>query len=108
VHTGRVVRVDAPDDSALSHGVVAADRSSALMAWVQVDLADRRAARTMTVPGLDPGARYRVTQVGPRAPGGAAWPVDGAEFSGAVLATVGLPVPAARPLTIFLVALQQV
>ncbi|HEY2175774.1 MAG TPA: alpha-galactosidase [Mycobacteriales bacterium] len=108
VHTGRVVRVETSDDSALSHGVVAADRSSALMAWVQVDLADRGAARTMTVPGLDPGARYRVTQVGPRGPGAAAWPVDGAEFSGAVLATVGLPVPAARPLTIFLVALQQV
>jgi alpha-galactosidase len=103
-----VVRVETSDDSALSHGVVAADRSSALMAWVQVDLADRGAARTMTVPGLDPGARYRVTQVGPRGPGAAAWPVDGAEFSGAVLATVGLPVPAARPLTIFLVALQQV
>ena len=37
IHTGRVVRVDTPDDTAWMHGVVASDRSAALMSHVQLD-----------------------------------------------------------------------
>ncbi len=105
LHTGRMVRVDTPDDTAWIHGVVAADRSSALMAHVQIGESARDRSATMTVPGLEPERRYRVTRVGPDSGGFAP---DGLEVSGAVLATVGMPMPPARPLTVVLVALQQV
>src|SRR5712691_11215305 len=37
IHSGRVVRIDTPDDTAWMHGVVAADQSAALMSYVQLD-----------------------------------------------------------------------
>jgi len=46
-HSGRVLRIDTPDDTAWMHGVVAADRSAALLSYVQLGL---RAARAMAEP----------------------------------------------------------
>ncbi len=65
IHSGRVVRLDTPDDSAWMHGVVAADQSAALMCYVQLDGPRSDQAAAMRIPGLDPARRYRVTEVTP-------------------------------------------
>ena len=54
IGSGRVVRLDTPDDTAWMHGVVASDGSAALMSYVQLDepVSDQPAA--LRVPGLDP------------------------------------------------------
>ena len=103
LHSGRVVRLETPDDTAWINGVVAADQSAALMSYAQLDEPNSDQPVALRVPGLDPTRRYRVTDVtpgehrsrgsritGPRIPG--------VEVSGAALAEIGLAVPAQRTL----------
>jgi alpha-galactosidase len=108
IHSGLVRRVDTPDDTAWMHGVVAADRSAALMSYVQLEPPSHDRPGALRLRGLDPGRQYRITDVTPgergaRSPdqaslrGRAALP--GAEVSGAVLADVGLDIAVRRPLT---------
>jgi alpha-galactosidase len=104
IHSGRMVRLDTPDDTAWMYGVVAADAATALMSYVQLDEPRNDQPAALRVPGLAPGRRYRVTEVtpGPRPPRrpGLGEPRSGrAEVSGAALAEVGLAIPAQRPLT---------
>jgi alpha-galactosidase len=104
IHSGRVYRADRPDDTAWIHGVVAADRTAALLSYVQLDEPRQVMPVALRVPGLDPARRYRVTNVTPagresrpvRRPPAA---VADAEMSGAALAEIGLAIPAQRPLT---------
>jgi alpha-galactosidase len=105
-----VRRVDTPDDTAWLHGVVAADGSAALMCYVQLEPPPHGRPAALRLPwlagpGLDPGRRYRVSDVTPGAPA-VRWPrptgdeiLATAEVTGAVLAEVGLDRPAVRPLT---------
>jgi alpha-galactosidase len=105
IHSGRVIRLDMPDDAAWVHGVVAADQSAALMSYVQLAPARHSRPGRLRVPGLDPGRRYLLTNVTPadrgsgppsrRAPAA----IVGAELSGAALAGIGLEILAQRPLT---------
>jgi len=115
LHSGRVVRVDVPDDTMLIHGVVAADRSAALMSYVQLDESAHTRAAALRVPGLDPARDYRVTDVtpgagpagrgtspGPAGPGAAGAAASstaaaGIVASGAVLGAIGMAVPVRRP-----------
>ena len=107
LHSGDVVHADHPDAAATVHGVVAADRSEALMAYVSLT---SRAAETpgpAPLPGLDPVADYRVDLVDTggepwtkqqAAPGW--WPQPGAAgpvLPGAFLGRVGLPMPVLGP-----------
>ncbi|HEY2693467.1 MAG TPA: alpha-galactosidase [Streptosporangiaceae bacterium] len=100
IHTGRVVRVDTPDDTAWMHGVVAADGSAALVSYVQLDEPASDQPAALRVPGLDPARRYRVTEV---TPGERLLRRAGqeplAEASGAALAGIGLAIRAQQPLT---------
>jgi alpha-galactosidase len=119
IHSGLVRRVDTPDDTAWLHGAVAADGSAALMSYVQLEPPPhgRPAALRLPwlgLPGLDLGRRYRVTDVTPgeRA---SRWPwragdevLPAAEVPGAVLAGVGLDLPAVRPLTAVVVFVEAV
>jgi alpha-galactosidase len=105
LHTGRVIRVDLPDETAWAHGVVAADRSAALLSYVQLDEPRHRRPAAVRVPGLDARRDYDVADVTP-GPGPsalpshhAAAPVAATRMSGAALAQIGLAVPARRPLT---------
>jgi alpha-galactosidase len=104
LHSGRMVRVDSPDPAIWMHGAVAGDGSQAVFAYVQLDeqVAD---PVPFTVPGLDPGRRYRATRLLPTA---TSWAADGMVLSGAVLADVGLPAPARAPCTANLVHLAAV
>ncbi len=103
IHGGRVVRLDTPDDTAWMYGVVAADRSAALMCYVQLDEPRSDQPAALRVPGADPGRRYRITDVTPgerparRADLGDNR-ITGAEVSGRALASIGLAIPAQRAL----------
>ncbi len=109
---GRCAAWTRRSDAIWVHGVVAADRSAAVMAYVQLDEVghDPLAFR---VPGLDPARRYRVRVIEPAAapsrvaitPDGPSdpWRGDGLVLSGAVLASVGLPAPRRWAVTALLV-----
>jgi alpha-galactosidase len=103
IHSGRVVRLETPDDTAWMHGVVAADQSAALMSYVQLDQPRNDQPAAMRVPELDPVRRYRVTDVTPGAglssrSGLADGRIACVEVSGAALAEIGLAIPAQRTL----------
>ncbi len=94
IHSGRVVRLETPDDTAWMHGVVSADASAALMSYVQLDEPRNVQPAAMRVPGLDPQRRYRVTDLTPSRVGVANEPIGSVEASGAALAGIGLAIPA--------------
>jgi alpha-galactosidase len=109
IHSGRVSRADAPDGTALMHGVVAAGGGAALMSYVQLDEPTRTQAVALRVPGLDPVRLYRVTDVTPEraAPGPAAVPVTtGGLVSGALLGEIGVAIPVQRPHTAVILFIQ--
>ena len=104
VHSGRMVRLETPDDTAWMYGVVSGDQSRALMCYAQLDEPTNDQPVAMRVPGLDPVRRYRVTDVTPgvrlaRREGLADGGIPGVEVSGAALAEIGLAIPAQRTLT---------
>ncbi|GII77063.1 alpha-galactosidase [Sphaerisporangium rufum] len=108
LHTGEVVRADHPDPAAWVHGVVAADRSQAVFAYVQLATSVTERPAPIRPPGLDPDAEYTVQAI-PGAVSGPAghWPEWAARrprLTGRALATVGLAAPryADRPGTAFL------
>jgi alpha-galactosidase len=107
LHSGEVVRADGDEPGERLHGVVAADRSAAVFAFVQ--LATGRSTRPgiRPLPGLDPARRYRVTLPAgipaPRMLPAAAPPWmeaaggEGLETTGAVLSGAGLSMPVLAP-----------
>jgi alpha-galactosidase len=116
LHSGRTVRLDVVDDTALAHGVIAADRRSALLAYVQLEESDSVRGVELRIPGLVPEQRYQVRWEGPfrpNAPSRAqrldpAGPTGGVPVTGAVLAEVGLFMPRRRPETIQLIHVEAV
>ena len=107
LHTGRTVRLDLTDPAVLAHGVIAADRRSALLAHVQLDESSSDRGVVLRVPGLDPALRYAPTWAGPADPSplDPAGPTGGQSLSGAALARSGLWLARCRPETIRLIAL---
>jgi alpha-galactosidase len=103
---GDLVRMDGYDDRIMVHGVVAADRSRALIAMVSLDSLYPDPPGRLRFRGLDPERLYRVRPV---FPGGAPparavvppqwWGSDarGGVFSGAALDHVGAACPRAHP-----------
>ena len=111
IHAGRTIRLDTPDDTAWMHGVIAADRSAALMSYVQLDEPRGDQPAALRVPGLDPARRYRLTDVTPgerlpRRAGLAGDPIPRAEATGGALAGIGLAIPAQRALTALVVLVE--
>jgi alpha-galactosidase len=113
LHSGRVVRVDTSDPAVLAHGVVAADRRSALIAHVQLDESTHNRGVVLRVPGLEPDLGYRCTWASPVDPGRVsgspnldpAGPSGGAAVTGADLNRIGLWMPRRRPEQVQLIAL---
>ncbi len=104
LHGGDVVRIDHGDPHAFVHGVLARDRRSALIAYVQLTTAQAQLPRPVRIPELDPDRRYRVELLA--APGRRAgdWlthgslPVqDGLELTGRQLAAHGVRLPVVSP-----------
>ncbi len=113
LHSGRVVRPESPDPAVLLHGVVAADRSEALIAHVQVDESAHNRGVTVRLPGLASDATYDLAWEGPVATKEtsmsvapfASGPTAGAPRTGHDLATRGFWMPRLRPETVTLVRL---
>ncbi len=113
LHSGRVVRPESSDPTVLMHGVVAADRSEALVAHVQLDEPAHNRGVWMRLPGLDPAASYDARWEGPvdhvaasmSSPLPPAGPTDGTVVTGSALARTGLWFPRRRPETVTLVHL---
>ncbi|WP_445257752.1 alpha-galactosidase [Nocardioides aurantiacus] len=111
LHSGRVVRPESPDPTVLLHGVVAADRSEALLAHVQLDEPSHNRGVFVRVPGLDPAASYALAWEGEvdhawtsmSSPLAQAGPTDGVPVTGRLLATRGYWVPRRKPETVTLV-----
>ncbi|KQX70008.1 alpha-galactosidase [Angustibacter sp. Root456] len=109
LHSGDVVRGDLPDDGALLHGVVARDRSEAVLAYVRLTTAPGAHPGLVRLPGLDPLRQYDVSvvrELGEPATVEAAGPGwwDGTGGSngtvslpGSVLGAVGLTMPVLAP-----------
>ncbi|MGI8664507.1 MAG: alpha-galactosidase [Jatrophihabitans sp.] len=118
LHGGRLVRVDSPEDAHWIHGVLAHDRSEAVMAYVQLDETVHDPG-PLLVPGLAPQRQYLARRLLPdTGPAGdlsdgvgdlsdsvGDWPGEGCRLSGAALATIGLPAPGRRPLSALIVHL---
>ena len=115
LHTGRVVRPDSPDPTVLLHGVVASDRSEALVAHVQLDEPSHNRGVFVRVPGLEPDATYDLTWEGPvehrlvsmSSPLPEHGPTDGVPVTGRSLATRGYWIPRRKPETATLVHLRR-
>jgi alpha-galactosidase len=116
LHSGRVVRPDSSDPTVLLHGVVAADRSEALLAHVALDESAHNRGVWVRVPGLDDGATYQLAWEGPvstravsmSAPLAETGPTGGVEVLGRSLRTQGFWVPRRRPETVTLVRVTRV
>ncbi len=137
LHSGDVVRADLPHDCAVLHGVVSADQSEAVLAYVQLQTSpDLQPGRTR-LPGLDPGRVYDVRmrpEIGPTStlqlrppgwlvpsegspqwipdgtPGGPALGVDAPSLRlpGSFLTDVGIAMPVLTPASAILLQLRAV
>ncbi len=116
LHGGRVVRPDSSDPTVLLHGVVAADRSEALLAHVALDESAHNRGVAVRVPGLMPEASYRLAWEGPVSPAAVsmssplpeAGPTAGVDVTGEALRTRGFWIPRRRPETVTLVRIERV
>ena len=116
LHAGRVVRPESSDPAVLLHGVVAADRSEALLAHVAVDESAHNRGVAVRVDGLAPEAAYRLAWEGPvsqsavsmSAPLPDLGPTAGVDVTGEVLRTRGFWIPRRRPETVTLVRVERV
>ncbi|MBG6059041.1 alpha-galactosidase [Cryobacterium sp. MP_M5] len=113
LHSGRMVRVDQPDDTSFVHGVVAQDGAEALFAYVQLAAACGSNPARFLLPGLDPDTRYRVRMLEPAGTSGVVqmkappWTTDGVEATGLALALVGLRPPILLPENAILIELER-
>ncbi len=114
IATGRMVRMDHPDPSAQVTGVVAQDGSRALFCWATLASSASEVPVPVRFGGLDPERRYRVELALPLGPdalnqrSGVAWTDTAPVVLGAVLATIGLPMPILNPEQALLIALTAV
>ena len=113
LHSGRLVRPVSTDPSVLLHGIVAADRSQALIAHVALDESEHNRGVQVRVPGLDPAARYALTWEGPvtekavsmSAPLPRKGPTDGQTMTGTALRRRGFWIPRRAPELVTLIRL---
>lgn len=103
LHTGKTVRADLADESALLHGVVANDASRAVFAWIRVATSGQASTPRIPLPGLDPDATYRVTvredlgRASRHEVADPAWMAGSSVLTGRALAVAGLPLPLLDP-----------
>ncbi|MBW4042221.1 MAG: alpha-galactosidase [Acidobacteria bacterium] len=114
LHTGRVVRADAPDPSVQLTGVVAHDGGRAIYSWAQLTTSAFETPLPVTLPGLDPERSYRVATAAPvpahaaYGRGRPAWLAEGIVLSGTALAVLGLPMPILNPEHALLITVEAV
>ena len=104
LHGGRSIRCDTTQPAVFGHGVLAPDRSEAIIAYVQLD-EQVPEPEPLVISGLPADRTYVARQLLP-ADGCAPWRGEGLRMSGALLGSVGLPPPVRAPQTITVVHLQ--
>jgi alpha-galactosidase len=102
LHSGDAVRFDLDDDTALAHGVFAADRRTALLAYVQLQTSPWLVVPRWRITGLDPERTYTVTHLPLGRLGGIGhtqpeWMTTPLTCTGRELAVVGLQPPSLWP-----------
>ncbi|MBM7829472.1 alpha-galactosidase [Agromyces cerinus] len=102
LHGGELVRLDHPDASLSLNGVVAADGSAGLFAYVSLARASVASPGRIRLPGLLPTATYRVEPaLVDGLPHGADtapwWELGPLELTGAALDSIGVVMPRLRP-----------
>jgi len=105
LHSGRLVHADDRDPSSTVYGVVADDHSEAVFVVAQLTWAPDEQTPAAALPGLDPERLYRVRFGLPLDPrglgerGAPTWIAAGGELelTGAVLGSIGIPMPALLP-----------
>jgi alpha-galactosidase len=103
MHTGDLLRTDQSDPTLQVYGVVAEDRTEALIFLAFLSSSDVSQRGRFVIPGLDPDRRYRVAPVmiGPQGDSRTQplWYGDGSGsvLSGRALAVAGLQVPGSPP-----------
>lgn len=106
LHSGRYVRLPQPDDALFISGVVAHDKSRALLAYIAERLIDASSAPSFVIPGLEPGRNYHVKAAFPTGVPHHAklqpW-MEGVKISGAALAKLGLTAPLIAPESGFII-----
>jgi alpha-galactosidase len=109
LHHGDVVRLDHPDPTVTVHGVVAADRSEAVLACTRLCSGPSLHTAPVRPLGLDSARTYDIAHVQiagttwGRARRQPAWLNDGLQMTGRQLAIVGFNVPVLLPETSMLV-----
>ena len=112
IHSGKVVRVDYPDESHYLHGVVG--EAESLFAYVQLQPIKTSHAPNLRFSGLNREKRYRVTTVEPAGQVGMMliqppkWLKDGVEATGAALIEIGLPAPILQPAQALLIEIKAI
>lgn len=107
------MRLDVADSAVLAHGVIADDKSHAIIAHVQMGESQSNRGMWLRIPGLDPLARYKLSWTGPEPVSAAleslneVGPIGNATMTGAALATVGVRIPRCKPETIRLIEITQ-
>ena len=102
VADGTLVRGEHTDPAILVSGVVAEDRSEAVFVVAAVATSLTHAPTPVALPGLDPGARYVVRELGehrgdPSGVQGSGVPASGLTLPGSLLAGAGVQLPPMRP-----------
>jgi alpha-galactosidase len=114
LHGGDVVRFDLDDPATLAHGVYAADRSAAVVAYVQLATSGPLVPGPLRLPGLHADRSYRLTrlrlpgELGGLTWGEPAWMADGVVLTGRQLAAAGVRPPPLLPESAALIHLQAV
>ena len=108
LHSGDAVRFDLDDNTALAHGVFAADRRTALLAYVQLQTSPWLVVPRWRITGLDPERTYTVSHLPLGRLGGIGhtqpeWMTTPLTCTGRELAVVGLQPPSLWPETGMLV-----
>lgn len=115
LHRGRMFRCDLTEPAVYGHGVVVGDGTEAIAALVQLDEPVSNRGVTLRIPGLQPGAAYRIDWLGPvdaaelsYAPGlHPDGPLRGHPIAGAALADTGVWLPRRRPESVTLLHITQ-
>jgi alpha-galactosidase len=113
IHSGRMVRIEQPDDSAFVHGVVAQDKSRAIFALVALRGMPASTPNALRFEGLDAKASYRLKLVEPAGKAryigrqSPKW-FDGVVLTGAALARVGVRPPILAPENAILIELERI
>lgn len=103
LHTGDVFRGDHADASVYVHGVIAADKSEAILSVSRLRSSHTNHTAPVTLQGLEPGSRYDIQILPMGTPRWALhrvlpdWITDGIVLTGQQIAVLGLHMPALLP-----------